>query len=280
MTAKIPEIELNDGHKIPAIGFGTYALNGAAGAESISNAIHMGYRLIDTAFNYENEGAVGRAVTQSGVPREELLISSKLPGRHHAYKEAITTIEESLYRAGLDYYDFYLIHWPNPKVDLYVEAWQAMIEARKQGLIRSIGVSNFLPEHIQRLIQETGVAPSLNQIELHPHFDNDALRTWNREQGIVTESWSPLGRGSSILENEQIAQIGKAYNKSISQVILRWHVQLGSVPIPKAASAEHQRDNLNIFDFELTEDEMAVISGLSSPSGRIDDQDPATYEEF
>lgn len=280
MTAKIPEIELNDGHKIPAIGFGTYALNGAAGAESISNAIHMGYRLIDTAFNYENEGAVGRAVTQSGVPREELLISSKLPGRHHAYKEAITTIEESLYRAGLDYYDFYLIHWPNPKVDLYVEAWQAMIEARKRGLIRSIGVSNFLPEHIQRLIQETGVAPSLNQIELHPHFDNDALRTWNKEQGIVTESWSPLGRGSSILDNEQIAQIGKAYNKSISQVILRWHVQLGSVPIPKAASAEHQRDNLNIFDFELTEDEMAVISGLSSPSGRIDDQDPATYEEF
>lgn len=280
MTSKIPEIELNDGHKIPAIGFGTYALNGAAGAEKISNAIDMGYRLIDTAFNYENEGAVGRAVSQSGVPREELLISSKLPGRHHAYKEAITTIEESLYRAGLDYYDFYLIHWPNPKVDLYVEAWQAMIEARKRGLIRTIGVSNFLPEHIQRLIKETGVAPSLNQIELHPHFDNDTLRTWNREQGIVTESWSPLGRGSSILENEQIAQIGQAYNKSISQVILRWHVQLGSVPIPKAASAEHQRDNLNIFDFELTEDEMAVISGLSSPSGRIDDQDPATYEEF
>lgn len=280
MTSKIPVIELNDGHKIPAIGFGTYALNGAAGAEKISNAIDMGYRLIDTAFNYENEGAVGRAVSQSGVPREKLLISSKLPGRHHAYKEAITTIEESLYRAGLDYYDFYLIHWPNPKVDLYVEAWQAMIEARKRGLIRSIGVSNFLPEHIQRLIQETGVAPSLNQIELHPHFDNDALRTWNREQGIVTESWSPLGRGSSILENEQIAQIGQAYNKSISQVILRWHVQLGSVPIPKAASAEHQRNNLNIFDFELTEDEMAVISGLSSPSGRIDDQDPATYEEF
>lgn len=280
MTSTIPEMELNDGHKIPAIGFGTYALNGAAGAEKISNAIQMGYRLIDTAFNYENEGAVGRAVSQSGVPREEVLISSKLPGRHHAYKEAITTIEESLYRAGLDYYDFYLIHWPNPKVDLYVEAWQAMIEARKRGLIRSIGVSNFLPEHIQRLIQETGVAPSLNQIELHPHFDNDALRTWNREQGIITESWSPLGRGSSILENEHIAQIGQAYNKSISQVILRWHVQLGSVPIPKAASAEHQRDNLNIFDFELTEDEMAVISGLSSPSGRIDDQDPATYEEF
>ena len=277
---KIPEIELNDGVKIPAIGFGTYALNGTDGAQKITNAIDTGYRLIDTAFNYENEGAVGRAVRQSSVPREELLISSKLPGRHHSYEEALATIQESLFRAGLDYYDFYLIHWPNPKVDLYVEAWQAMIEARKQGLIRSIGVSNFLPEHLERLKQETGVLPSMNQIELHPEFIQEEQRAWNKEHGIVTESWSPLGRGSSVLENEKIAQIGKAYNKTISQVILRWHVQLGAVPIPKAASAEHQRDNLNIFDFELTEAEMAVISGLSSPTGRIDDQDPASYEEF
>ncbi len=277
---KIPEIELNDGVKIPAIGFGTYALNGTDGAQKITNAIDTGYRLIDTAFNYENEGAVGRAVRQSSVPREELLISSKLPGRHHSYEEALATIQESLFRAGLDYYDFYLIHWPNPKVDLYVEAWQAMIEARKQGLIRSIGVSNFLPEHLERLKQETGVLPSMNQIELHPEFIQEEQRAWNKEHGIVTESWSPLGRGSSVLENEKIAQIGKAYNKTISQVILRWHVQLGAVPIPKAASAEHQRDNLNIFDFELTEAEMAVISGLNSPTGRIDDQDPASYEEF
>ena len=277
---KIPEIELNDGVKIPAIGFGTYALNGTDGAQKITNAIDTGYRLIDTAFNYENEGAVGRAVRQSSVPREELLISSKLPGRHHSYEEALATIQESLFRAGLDYYDFYLIHWPNPKVDLYVEAWQAMIEARKQGLIRSIGVSNFLPEHLERLKQETGVLPSMNQIELHPEFIQEEQRAWNKEHGIVTESWSPLGRGSSVLENEKIAQIGKAYNKTISQVILRWHVQLGAVPIPKAASVEHQRDNLNIFDFELTEAEMAVISGLSSPTGRIDDQDPASYEEF
>lgn len=277
---KIPEIELNDGIKIPAIGFGTYALNGTDGARKITNAIDTGYRLIDTAFNYENEGAVGRAVRQSSVPREELLITSKLPGRHHSYDEAISTIQESLFRAGLDYYDFYLIHWPNPKVNLYVEAWQAMIEARKLGLIRSIGVCNFLPEHLERLKQETGVLPSMNQIELHPEFIQEEQRAWNKEHGIVTESWSPLGRGSSVLENERIAQIGKAYNKSISQVILRWHVQLGAVPIPKAASAEHQRDNLNIFDFELTEAEMGVISGITSPTGRIDDQDPASYEEF
>lgn len=280
MNEKIPEIELNDGLKIPAIGFGTYALNGADGVDKITNAINAGYRLIDTAFNYENEGAVGRAVSQCGVPREELLITSKLPGRHHSYNEAIATIQESLYRAGLDYYDFYLIHWPNPKVNLYVEAWQALIEARKQGLIRSIGVCNFLPEHLERLIQETGVTPSMNQIELHPHFIQEEQRAWNREHGIVTESWSPLGRAGSVLENEQIAAIGRAYNKSISQVILRWHTQLGAVPIPKASSLKHQRVNLNIFDFELTEAEMAVISGLTSKSGRIADQDPARYEEF
>ncbi|AWV31815.1 aldo/keto reductase [Paenibacillus odorifer] len=280
MTERIPEIVLNDGVKVPAIGFGTYALNGTEGAQNITKAIDVGYRLIDTAFNYENEGAVGQAVRQSSVPREELLITSKLPGRHHSYKEALATIQESLFRAGLDYYDFYLIHWPNPRVNLYVEAWQAMIEARKQGLIRSIGVCNFLPEHIERLIQETGVAPSMNQIELHPHFNQEEQRSWNKEHGVVIESWSPLGRASSVLENEKIAEIGKVHNKSISQVILRWHIQLGAIPIPKASSLEHQRDNLNIFDFELSEAEMTIISGLTSPTGRIADQDPASYEEF
>ncbi|MEK3968459.1 aldo/keto reductase [Paenibacillus sp. FSL H7-0323] len=280
MTERIPEIVLNDGVKVPAIGFGTYALNGTEGAQNITKAIDVGYRLIDTAFNYENEGAVGQAVRQSSVPREELLITSKLPGRHHSYKEALSTIQESLFRAGLDYYDFYLIHWPNPRVNLYVEAWQAMIEARKQGLIRSIGVCNFLPEHIERLIQETGVAPSMNQIELHPHFNQEEQRAWNKEHGGVIESWSPLGRASSVLENEEIAEIGKVHNKSISQVILRWHIQLGAIPIPKASSLEHQRDNLNIFDFELSEAEMTVISALTSPTGRIANQDPASYEEF
>ncbi|MEK4140135.1 aldo/keto reductase [Paenibacillus sp. FSL L8-0333] len=280
MTERIPEIILNDGVKVPAIGFGTYALNGTEGAQNITKAIDVGYRLIDTAFNYENEGAVGQAVRQTSVPREELLITSKLPGRHHSYKEALATIQESLFRAGLDYYDFYLIHWPNPRVNLYVEAWQAMVEARKQGLIRSIGVCNFLPEHIERLTQETGVAPSMNQIELHPHFNQEEQRAWNKEHGIVIESWSPLGRASSVLENEEIAEIGKVHNKSISQVILRWHIQLVAIPIPKASSLEHQRDNLNIFDFELSEAEMTVISALTSPTGRIADQDPASYEEF
>ncbi len=280
MPGKIMEVELNDGLKVPVIGFGTYSLNGADGVKAIKGAIDMGYRLLDTAFNYENEGAVGEAVRQSSVPREKLLITSKLPGRHHSYKKAITTVQESLYRGGLDYYDLYLIHWPNPRVDLYVEAWQALIEAKKQGLIRSIGVCNFLPEHIRRLVNETGVKPSINQIELHPYFNQEEQRLWDAEQDIATESWSPLGKGSDILQNEKIAEIAKVHGKTASQVVLRWHVQLGAIPIPKAASQQHQAENLDIFDFELSEEEVGAICGLTRASGRVSNQDPNIHEEF
>lgn len=280
MQGKIMEVQLNDGLKLPAVGFGTYTLNGADGVEAIKSAIDVGYRLLDTAFNCENEGAVGEAVRQSTVSREKLLITSKLPGRHHSYKKAIATVQESLYRGGLDYYDLYLIHWPNPRVNLYVEAWQALIEAKKRGLIRSVGVCNFLPEHIEGLIKETGVKPSVNQIELHPYFNQEEQRLWNAGHDIATEAWSPLGRGNGILENEKIVEIAGAHKKTVSQVVLRWQVQLGAIPIPKAYSRKHQYDNLNIFDFELSEEEMKTICGLTCPSGRIKDQDPATYEEF
>ncbi|GMA99464.1 aldo/keto reductase [Pelosinus sp. IPA-1] len=280
MDKTVSKVLLNDGLEVPAIGFGTYKLNGADGVNAIKNAIDIGYRLLDTAFNYENEGAVGEAVRRSSIPREELLICSKLPGRHHAYQEAIQTIQESLYRGGVEYYDLYLIHWPNPRVNLYVEAWQALIEAKKQGLIRSIGVCNFLPEHIDRLIKETDVKPSINQIELYPYFNQEEQRRWHTEHGIVTQSWSPLGQGNSVLENEKIVDIAKAYRKSTSQVILRWHIQSGAIPIPKASSQKHQRDNLDIFDFQLTEEEMIVISGFTTETGRTYNQDPRTYEEF
>ncbi len=276
----IPEIMLKDGLRIPFIGFGTYGLNGSTGVESIKNAIKTGYRLFDTAFNYENEGAVGEAVRQSSVSRQELLITSKLPGRHHAYKEALATVEESLYRGGLNYYDLYLIHWPNPRVDLYVEAWQALIEAKKRGLIRSIGVCNFLPEHIERLIKETGETPSLNQIELHPYFNQEEQRLWHTEHGIAIESWSPLGRGNQLLQEEELVRVGKQHNKTVSQVVLRWHVQLGAIPIPKASSLQHQEENLKIFDFWLSEEEMSLIGRLTQASGRINNQDPGVYEEF
>lgn len=280
MSERLADITLNDGLKLPAVGFGTYRLNGHEGADVIQNAIRLGYRLIDSAFNYENEGAVGRAVRECSVPRDELLITSKLPGRHHRYKEAIATVEESLYRAGLDYYDLYLIHWPNPKTDLYVEAWQALIEAKRRGLVRSIGVCNFLPSHLERLVQETGVVPSVDQIEMHPYFNQLEQRRWNAAHRIVTEAWSPLGRANSVLQEPAIADMARAHRKTVSQIILRWHVQLGVIPIPKATSESHQSENIRIDDFSLTEGEIDRINGLTRVDGRTFDQDPNVYEEF
>ncbi|WP_312098366.1 aldo/keto reductase [Niallia sp.] len=280
MHTNIPQITLNDGLVIPAIGLGTYNLRGASGVQAMTSAIDMGYCLLDSAFNYENEGAVGEAVRRSTVSREQLFITSKLPGRHHQYDKAIYTIQESLYRTKLDYYDIFLIHWPNPKTDLYVEAWQALIDAQKWGLIRSIGVCNFLPEHLERLKKETGILPSINQVELHPFFSQKEQLAYDKENGIITESWSPLGRANNVLENETIQQIAEEHGKTISQVILRWHTQLGALPIPKSSSPQRQQENLEIFDFQLTDEQMQQISGLTREDGRIANQDPAVYEEF
>lgn len=280
MVETISEITLYDGLTVPAIGFGTYKLNGNEGANAIANAINIGYRLIDTAYNYENEGAVGQAIKRSSVRREDLLVTSKLPGRYQAYDKAITAIQESLYRASLSYFDLYLIHWPNPKQDMYVEAWQALIDAKKWGLIRSIGVCNFLPEHLERLKTETGVKPSINQIELHPFFNQAEQRKWHAIHHIQTQSWSPLARANEILNNETIVNIARQHNKTVSQIILRWHYQLGSIAIPKSSSYERQLENISIFDFSLTETEMNAISKLTKPNGRIKNLDPAIYEEF
>ena len=271
---------LRDGLTVPKIGFGTYKLNGAHGVQVIDSAIDRGYRLLDTAFNYENEGAVGEAVRRSSVPRSELLISSKLPGRHHTYTEAINTIQESLYRAGLDYYDWYLIHWPNPKEDHYVEAWQALIDAQKLGLIRSIGVSNFLPEHLERLNKETGVLPVINQVELHPYFNQQAQRDYDQAHGILTQDWSPLGRASEMLQNETLKEIAAHYHKNVGQLILRWELQLGTLPIPKSSTPSRQAGNMDVFDFEISAADMATINGLSQVDGRLNNQDPAVYQEF
>jgi diketogulonate reductase-like aldo/keto reductase len=280
LSKSIPEITLNDGVTLPVIGLGTYTLRGSEGVNAIVGAIDLGYRLIDSAYNYENEGTVGEAVRRSSVPREQLRITSKLPGRYHTYDKAVAAIQESLYRANLDYYDLYLIHWPNPKQDHYVEAWQALIDAKKWGLVRSIGVSNFLPEHIERLVKETGVKPSVNQIELHPYFNQAEQRKWHEENDIVTESWSPLARANDLLKNDTIQKIAERHNKSVPQVILRWHYQLGAVSIPKSSSPARQLENISIFDFALDEAEMSLISGLTRPDGRLRNQDPAIYEEF
>ncbi|MEV1157493.1 aldo/keto reductase [Micromonospora chokoriensis] len=276
----IPHLTAADGTALPAIGLGTYQLNGSAGVDAIGHAIRAGYRLLDSAVNYENEGAVGRAARSAGEVRDELIVTSKLPGRHHRYDEALTTIEESVFRTGLDHVDLYLIHWPNPKEDLYVQAWRALIEARERGLVRHIGLSNFLPEHIERLVAETGVAPVVNQIEVHPYFPQQEALDYHREQGILVQGWSPLGHGNDLLQHPVIVEIANAHGVSPAQTILAWHVARQVIPLPKAASPQRQAENLDVFGITLTDAEVEAITALGRPDGRLSDQDPAVYEEF
>lgn len=276
----IPHLSAADGTSLPAIGLGTYQLNGSAGVDAIGHAIRAGYRLLDSAVNYENEGAVGRAARKAAGVRDELIVTSKLPGRHHDYDEALTTIEESVFRTGLDRIDLYLIHWPNPKVDRYVPAWRALIEARERGLVRHIGLSNFLPEHIDRLVAETGVAPLVNQIEVHPYFPQQEALDYHREHGILVQGWSPLGHGNDLRQHPVIAEIAAAHGVSTAQTILAWHVARQVIPLPKAASPQRQVENLAVFDIALTDAQVEAITALGRPDGRLSDQDPAVYEEF
>lgn len=274
-------VSLSDGFKIPRIGFGTYKLNGFSGAQAISSALTVGYRLIDTAYNYQNEGTVGRGIKASMVPRNELFIQSKLPGKYYADEQAtIALVQEPLYRTGLDYFDLYLLHWPNPIDDHYLTAWQTLIQLQKFGLVKSIGVSNFLPEHIERLQRETGVLPVVNQIELHPYFNQKAMIQYNTEKNILTQAWSPLGRASRLLKDNLLLELAEKYHKNVGQIILRWETQQGVVPIPKAVSYTRQVGNLNVFDFELESAEMLAIDRLSKKDGRTNNQDPAVYQGF
>jgi len=279
-NASMPQIKLNDGFVMPALGFGTFPLKGEAGVGITQAALKTGYRLLDSAFNYENEGMLGQAIRKSGLDRDALFISSKLPGRHHLYKEALETVSESLYRAGLEYFDLYLIHWPNPRVGLYPDAWRALIEARERGMVRSIGVCNFLPEHIQFLIDKSGVVPAVNQVELHPYFPQVAQQAWHDAHGIVTQSWNPLGRTRILLGEGLLKKIAARLRKTVPQVVLRWHIQRGAVPLPTSSTVKQQAENLAVFDFTLSDKDMEAISTLERSDGRLKDQDPAEYEEF
>lgn len=275
-----PRLTLNDGNSLPVIGFGTYPLRGRAASEAVESALRNGYRLLDTAVNYENETEVGQALRNSGIPREEVQITSKLPGRHHGHADAFKSVKDSLARLGLDYLDLYLIHWPNPRVGKYVEAWQALVEAREQGLVRSVGVSNFTEEHLRRVIDATGVVPVVNQIELHPRFPQEHLRAVHRELGIVTQAWSPLGKARAPLSEPVVTGPAQRLGVTGGQVILRWHVQIGTLPIPKSATPQRQRENLDIFGFQLTPDEVAGITALGEPDGRLFGGDPEIHEEM
>lgn len=281
----IPMYTAYNDFQIPQLGMGTYKLKGKMGVDAIAAALEIGYRYLDTAYNYENEGTVGEAIRQSSVNREDIQVASKLPGRYHDYESALTTIEESLYRTGLNYFDLYLIHWPNPKQDQYVDAWKALIEAKKRGWVKEIGVSNFTQDYIERLIAETGEKPVLNQIELHPYFEQAELLAYHQSQGIITQAWCPLGRANekvaeSVLELPKIVTIAQKYEKTPAQVILRWHLQRGVMAIPKSSKPERLAENFDVFDFELTDEELATISSYSRADGRLANQDPEEHEEF
>ncbi len=276
----VPTYELNDGSTLPVIGFGTYPLRGEDGIAAMTSALEVGYRLLDSAVNYENEEEVGEALRRSGLPREDVAITTKVPGRHHSYSATLASVEESLRRMRLDYLDIVLIHWPNPSVGLYREAWRGLVEARDRDLVRVIGVCNFTKRFLADIIEDSGVTPALNQIELHPLFPQGQMRAVNEHLDIRTMSWSPLGKRSAPFEEEPVAIAAQKYGVTPAQVILRWQVQLGCLPLPKSAQPERQRSNLDIFGFELTEDEVEAITQLGRPDGRLFDGDPNTHEEM
>ena len=279
----IPTYELNDGHEIPQVGFGTYPLKGQDGIDAMVGAIEAGYRILDSAVNYENEEEVGAAVKAAadlGVAREELTITTKVPGRFHEKALAIKSVEDSLSRMDLDVLDLVLIHWPNPSRGLYVEAWEALVECRERGLVRSIGVSNFTEAHLRTIIDATGVIPAVNQVEIHPRFPQDSLLAHHQSLGIVTEAWSPLGKGSVELDAKPIVAAAEAHGVTPGQAVLRWHIERDVLPLPKSEDPERQKQNLDIFGFELSTDEVAAITRMGVADGRRFDGDPDTHEEM
>jgi 2,5-diketo-D-gluconate reductase A len=278
MSSPAPLLALNDGGAIPAIGYGTAPLDDDNAPETVGIAIDAGYRLIDTASRYDNERGVGRGIAQSPVDRAELFVTTKLRGDDHGRDEARRGLLGSLERLGLDYVDLYLIHWPLPRVDRYVESWETMIALRDEGLIRTIGVSNFLPEHLDRLERETGVVPAVNQIEMHPEWTQPDQRAYDSAHGIVTESWSPLRRGGGVLRSPVVERIAATHDVTAGQVVLRWHVQSGVVPVPYSGNADRIASNLDVFSFELSADEMGSIASLDT-ADRFGG-DPRSHEEF
>ena len=271
---------LNDGTSLPDVGFGTYPLRGEEGTAAVLSALDLGYRLVDTAVNYRNEDAVGRAIATTAVPREEIVVTTKVPGRDHGYDETLASFDRSSAALGLDVVDLYLIHWPNPSVDKYVDAYRAMVRLQTEGRVRSVGVSNFTPEFLTRVADATGVLPAVNQVELHPFFPQVELRAFHAEHGIVTEAWSPLGKAAPVREAAPVVAAAQAHGVTPAQVVLRWHLELGVVPIPKSGDPGRQRENLDLWGFALDDDEVAAITALGRPDGRLFGGDPTTHEEM
>ncbi len=273
-TTHVPLIPLRDGVQIPQLGFGVFQVPPAQTADVVSNAIAAGYRHIDTAAAYRNEAEVGQALRASGLSRDEMFVTTKCFNDDQGYEQAKRALHASLERLQLDRVDLYLIHWPVPSHDLYVETWKAFVEMRDEGLTRAIGVSNFKPDHLRRVIEETGETPAVNQVELHPYLQQPDLRCTHHELHILTESWSPLARGRA-LEDSAILEIADAHSKTAGQVVIRWHVQLGNVVIPKSVTPERIEQNFHVFDFELSDAEMEAIAALDT--GKRIGPDPDTF---
>jgi 2,5-diketo-D-gluconate reductase A len=262
------DIALNDGHAMPRLGLGVWQTPPEATADAVATALAAGYRHIDTAAAYRNEVGVGEGVKRSGLARDEVFVTTKLWNDFQGFDSTLRAFEGSLRRLGFDFLDLFLIHWPAPKQDRYLESWRAMVRLREEGRVRSIGVSNFAVQHLDRLIDETGVTPAVNQIELHPTFSQEVLRTEDYERSIVTESWSPLGQGA-LLTNPTLAEIGRKHGKTAAQVVIRWHLTLDLVVIPKSVTPSRIVENFDVWDFDLDAADMAAIAALDNPDGRL-----------
>ena len=268
------QITLNDGATIPQLGLGVWQVDQAVTAEVVGSGIEAGYRLIDTAEGYANEEGVGQAIRAAGVPRSELFITSKLRNGAHQRDAALRAFDETMEKLGIEQLDLFLIHWPVPSQGRYVEAWKTLVELRQTGRIKSIGVSNFNQDHLERIIGETGVTPVVNQIELHPRFQQRDARDFHARRNIRIESWSPLGSGR-LLSDPTLAGIARKHGKSVAQIIIRWHLQEGLIAIPKSNHQERIAANFDVFDFELDAKDLETIGGMDSPDGR-NGANPAT----
>ncbi len=269
-----PIISLNDGNVIPQLGFGVWQVPNEEASKVVGTAISTGYRSIDTAAIYGNEIGVGKAIAGSPVQRAQLFITTKLWNDRHT--NARSALNESLSRLGLDHVDLYLIHWPKPRQNAYLEAWKALVKLKEEGLAKSVGVSNFTISYLKRIIDATGVAPSVNQIELHPGFQQKELAAYHTEHGIATESWSPLGQGT-VLENPSLKAMARKHGRTPAQVVIRWHLDRGYVVIPKSVTPSRIRENFDVFDFSLDADDLAMIAALDRKDGRIG-PDPETAD--
>lgn len=274
-TNSVLQLRLNDGRHIPQLGFGVFQVPPEETAEAVAHALATGYRSIDTAAAYQNEAGVGDAIRDSGVAREDVFVTTKLWNGDHGRDAALAAFENSLERLGFDYVDLYLIHWPVPSQGLYMETWQALTEFKGDGRARSIGVSNFNRDHLDRVIDATGVVPSVNQVELHPRLQQSELRRYHQEHGILTEAWSPLAQGGELLSDATIEEIALTVGRTAAQVVLRWHVQVGNVVIPKSVTPSRIEENFRIFDFELSDEQMDKIAHLDV--GERTGPDPATF---